>query len=100
MQYGRIIRIPALIKHIEAPSAQPKNAVSSIKVNRVMAWFTNVQEAVIHICMDHIIDVKCEREVFAGRKDGKLKEVRFNILPHESVFLELIPEGKAEDLCL
>ena len=48
------------------------------------------KEAVININLDNIKDVKCERDVFVGRKNGSVREIRFKIKPRESVFVELI----------
>ncbi len=50
----------------------------------------DIKEAVVRLNMDNITDVKCEREVFVGKKDGRVSEIRFDIKPHESVFIELI----------
>ncbi|MBR6729087.1 MAG: hypothetical protein IKL80_02905, partial [Clostridia bacterium] len=51
-----------------------------------------VKEAVIRLHMDTVTGVSCNREIFTGKKDGKIREIRFNILPHESVFVELLSE--------
>ena len=40
--------------------------------------------------MDSVTDVSCSRDIFVGKKDGKVREIRFNMLPHESVFVELL----------
>lgn len=47
------------------------------------------KEAVIHLNIDTVKDVKCEREILVGRKNGVVREIRFKILPHEAVFVEL-----------
>lgn len=47
------------------------------------------KEAVIHFNMDRLTNVTCGRNVFVGKKDGVVREIRFEILPHESVFVEL-----------
>ncbi len=49
-----------------------------------------LKEAVIRINMDGVTDVKSDRELFVGKKDGFIREIRFNIKEHESVFIELI----------
>ncbi len=48
------------------------------------------KEAVVHVNMEGVRDVRCNREVFVGKKEGSVQELRFDILPHESVFIELL----------
>ncbi len=48
------------------------------------------KEAVIQLNMDNVTGVLCNRNVFMGKNDGKIQEIRFDILPHESVFVELL----------
>lgn len=48
------------------------------------------KEAVVRFNMDRLRDVRCNREIFLGKKDGVVREIRFDILPHESVFAELV----------
>ena len=50
------------------------------------------KEAVVQVNMDNVTDVKCDRELFVGKENGFVKELRFNILEHESVFIELCTE--------
>ena len=49
-----------------------------------------VKEAVIRLDMDNVTGISCKRDVFMGKKDGKIQEIRFDVLPHESVFVELL----------
>ena len=57
--------------------------------------FDNIEKskrtAVVSVNMDNVIDVKSDRDVIKVRDNsGKLCELRFDILPHETVFIELI----------
>jgi len=47
------------------------------------------REAVVKLNMDGVFRVSCEREIFVGRKNGEVRELRFAIKPHESVFVKL-----------
>ena len=47
--------------------------------------------AVVSIDMNDVKEVKSDREIICvSNKAGALRELRFNILPHETVFIELI----------
>ncbi len=48
------------------------------------------RQAIVKLNLPGIKDVKCEKDIFVGRKKGRVGEIRFDILPHESVFVELI----------
>lgn len=50
----------------------------------------STKEAIIKLNIDTCRDVKTEREIFVGKKNGIVKELRFDIKAHESVFVELI----------
>ena len=47
------------------------------------------KEAIVKINMGGVSDAKSDRELFVGKKDGIVKELRFNIREHESVFIVL-----------
>lgn len=49
-----------------------------------------VKQAVVKLNMADITDAKSDKKVLCGRKDGTVRELRFDITPHESVFVELI----------
>ncbi len=57
------------------------------------------KEAVVEINLDNVVGVKSEHNVFVGKKHGIVKELIFNIKPHESVFIELLtnPEDAIND---
>ncbi len=44
-------------------------------------------QAVIRLDLPDAIGVQCDREIFVGKLNGIVKELRFDILPHESVFV-------------
>ncbi len=48
-----------------------------------------IKEAVVTVNSDFAKDAKSERELFLGKKNGYVKEIRFDIKPHEFVFVEL-----------
>ncbi len=48
-----------------------------------------VKQAVIKLNLPGVTGVQCDKPVFVGKKDGIVREVRFDMLPHESVFLDL-----------
>ncbi|MBQ4517552.1 MAG: hypothetical protein II997_03080 [Clostridia bacterium] len=50
----------------------------------------DAKEAVIRLNMDNVTDVSCKMDVFVGKKGSKVRELRFDIRPHESVFVELL----------
>jgi len=50
------------------------------------------KEAVVKINLDGVHHVSSERELFVGKKNGCVTEVRFTIKPHEAVFIEMIKE--------
>lgn len=52
------------------------------------------KEAIVKINMAGVSDAKSDRELFIGKKDGIVKELRFNIREHESVFIELCYDEK------
>ena len=47
------------------------------------------KEAVVNLSLGGIKSVSSEKEVFSGKKNGNVSELRFNIKPHETVFIEL-----------
>lgn len=53
---------------------------------------SKTKEAVIRLDMEGITDVKSESDIFVGRKAGVVKELRFKISEHESIFIELTNE--------
>ena len=48
------------------------------------------KEAVIKFNMDNLIAVESEKELSVCKTDGIVKEVRFDIKPHETAFIKLI----------
>ncbi len=50
----------------------------------------HTKEAVVTINCDFAKNATSERELLIAKKDGYIKELRFDIAPHESVFIELI----------
>lgn len=50
----------------------------------------NIKEAVITVNGNIAKEAKSERALFVGKKNGYVKELRFDIKPHEFVFVELI----------
>lgn len=48
------------------------------------------KEAVIKFNMDNLIDVQSEKSLSVCKTDGIVKEVRFDIKPHETAFIKLI----------
>ena len=51
-----------------------------------------IKEAVVKLNLSGVKAVKSDKKVFCGKLDGKISELRFNIKPHESVFIELLYE--------
>ncbi len=49
-----------------------------------------VEQAVITFDMEGLKEVKSDREVFVGKKQGIVKEIRFDMMPYESAFVELV----------
>ena len=49
----------------------------------------HTKEAVVTINCDFVKDASSERDLRIAKKDGYVKELRFDIAPHESVFIEL-----------
>ena len=45
------------------------------------------REAVVHVEMDGVTDVLCDREIFVGKKNGEVRELRFNMRPHDHLFV-------------
>lgn len=101
---GKLLReiLTDVLRDLSAPLVQGKNVgvtlfeTQSGKTELLAIDYTpfdnrehSVKEAVVQIALPDVVDVKCDREVFAGKKDGCVKELRFSIRPHESVFLEL-----------
>ncbi len=100
---GRLLRkaVKDMLRQLSSPLALGENVGVTLfetQDNRQMLLaidytpFDNkdrdTKEAVIKINADGVTDVKCDREIFVGKKNGTVKEVRFNILEHESVFIE------------
>ena len=50
------------------------------------------KEAVVKLNMKDITGVKSDKKVLCGRENGEISELRFNVKPHESVFIELLSE--------
>ncbi len=48
-----------------------------------------VKQAVVNVNMDDVIDAKSNSEIMIGKKDGVVKELRFDIKPHGFVFIDL-----------
>lgn len=48
-----------------------------------------VNEAVIRLNMPGVVDVKSDKQLFLGRKNGEIREICLGMKPHESAFLEL-----------
>ncbi|MBR3942297.1 MAG: hypothetical protein IKJ55_02980, partial [Clostridia bacterium] len=101
---GKLIRktIMRLLRELSTPLALGENVGVTLfetEDNRKMLLamdytpFDNkehsTKEAIVKINMDGITDAKSDRELFVGKKDGIVKELRFNIREHESVFIEL-----------
>lgn len=102
---GRLLRkaLKALSRELSAPLVLGENVGTTLfetEDGRCMLLaidyspFDNtdpgLKEAVIKINMNGITDVKSEREILKGRKGEEIKEIRFDIKPHESVFTELV----------
>lgn len=47
------------------------------------------KEAIVAVSLPNVTDAMCDRPLFVGKKNGLVKELRFDIRPHESVFIEL-----------
>ena len=101
---GRLVRkaLKSLVREMSKPLALGENVGVTLfetEDNRKMLLaidytpFDNkehpTKEAVVQVNMDGVTDVKCDRDVFVGKENGFVKELRFNILEHESVFIEL-----------
>ena len=54
-----------------------------------------VHQAVVRLNMPDVKDVRSDRDMFVGRKGGAVAELRFDIAPHESVFIDLL-EGEEQ----
>ncbi len=50
------------------------------------------RQAVVRFNMPNLTDVKSDRPVFVGKKDGIVKEIRFDMKAYESAFIELITD--------
>ncbi len=48
-----------------------------------------VRQAVVKLNLPWVTEVRCDRDIFVGKENGIVKELRFDILPHESVFVDL-----------
>lgn len=48
------------------------------------------KQGIVRINTDDITDVKSDEKLLVGRKDGFVKEIRFDIKPHGFVFVELL----------
>ncbi len=48
-----------------------------------------VRQAVVKLNLPWVKEVRCDRDIFVGKENGFVKELRFDILPHESVFVDL-----------
>lgn len=51
------------------------------------------KEAVVRVSLPGVCNAKSDAELFVGRKNGEVKELRFPILPHGFVFVELERNG-------
>ncbi len=54
---------------------------------------SEIREAVVKLNMEDIVDIKSAKKVLCGRKNGVIKELRFKVKKHESVFIELLTGG-------
>lgn len=103
---GHLLRqsLIAAIRSLSAPLALGENVGVTLfqthdNRNMLLAIdytpFDNVErkpkEAVIKLNIETCKEVKCDRQIFVGKKDGIVKELRFSIKEHESVFVELLP---------
>lgn len=101
---GKLLRniLMNVLRDLSSPLAQGKNVgvtlfeTQSGKTELLAIDYTPFdnqehgdKEAVIQISLPNVVDAKCDREIFVGKKNGCVKELRFYIKPHESVFVEL-----------
>lgn len=102
---GRLLRksLKSILRELSAPLAIGMNVGTTLfetEDGRIMLLvidytpFDNadhgIREAVVELNMESVTEIKSEREMFVGRKDGKISEIRFDIKPHESVFIECV----------
>lgn len=50
----------------------------------------HAHQAVVKLNMPDVTAVRSDKDLFIGTEGGMVKEIRFEILPHESVFVDLI----------
>ncbi len=48
-----------------------------------------LRQAVVKLHLPWVTDVRCDKDIFVGKENGIVKELRFDVLPHESVFVDL-----------
>lgn len=48
------------------------------------------KQAVVQLNMPDVIGAVCDRKLMVGKKNGTVRELRFEIAPRESVFIELL----------
>lgn len=101
---GKLVRkiLADILQSMSSPLVQGKNVgvtlfeTQSGKTELLVIDYTpfdnqehTSKEAVVTISLPNVVNAKSDRELFVGKKDGHVKELRFNIRPHESVFIEL-----------